>query len=460
MRANHVPTSSPRASSAASAARNAASASSKRPAPAASRPRADRAPAPALLGGQPRRATPRRWPAPSGQLRAVGQVRPLARSGAPAVSQRSIASSPRPTASSHSAHPASSSRSPLLGADRVEAVEEELAHERVVREPRPARLEPEERKAARAASSGSSGGSPSALRSAGSSSGAGAESTSASRSAAGAASRTSSSRNANSDASVRGRSPSRCAPAVRADGQRPALRRRPHLLDLGVGRRPAAAHRQQRRALLRCEREVRRARGEPPRRGELRGVERQGAPGRDGHAQRGAAGREEVGDHAHGGLRARERLRVVEDDRQRVDQERLELHREDARRLLHVDRGDAALQPLAEHVGDTGRRLAQDDDRVLEQTPGVPMGGCAAQPRRRAAARRARLLEGERLTPSGPRLEHEPAVAEATDEALAQRRPWDQLDTVCPALITPSRLPVPRRAAPQPGAAAAARWSA
>ena len=172
------------------------------------------------------------------------------------------------------------------------------------------------------------------------------------------------------------------------DAERPPLGRLQHRVRLGVGHVVAAAEPQQRVALVGAEREVggddhRQA----PARAQLRRAQRQRPSRGDGHAQRRALGRDQRADDGGGLGVVGDVLGIVEDERERVGQQALELADELAQRRVRADATERSGEPVAEHVGGAGDGHPYRVDHMVQQPARVAVGDRAAQSGQRRAGR-------------------------------------------------------------------------
>ena len=211
------------------------------------------------------------------------------------------------------------------------------------------------------------------MRIAGSRSGARLDSSSAVGSSGPSGASSSSSRNAERVAAPPAPGPG--VPPDAADSATPSghpLGGRPERLQLGLAGLAAGGGAHQLGALLDAEREVRRSQlRNPSRRPQLRQPDGQRHARRHRHAQCRACDRQQVAHHRAGLGRVRQLLGVVDHHHQRVHQQALQLGCELARRKCRIDLLRRVLEPLAEHVGGTRRRVCQRLHRIDQEPPRI-----------------------------------------------------------------------------------------
>ena len=125
---------------------------------------------------------------------------------------------------------------------------------------------------------------------------------------------------------------------------------------------------------------------------------------------------------AHDGRRRRagEVLGVVEDERERVEQQALALGRELARRPSAPTGSVAAASRLRQRVGDAGRRDADAVDDPRQQAARVGVRVAAAHPRAAPPRRSTRRLERHRLAGPGGGLEQHGAAVQRARQPLCE----------------------------------------
>ena len=164
------------------------------------------------------------------------------------------------------------------------------------------------------------------------------------------------------------------------DAERPALGRLEHRVDLGGRRLDAAAGAQQLGALARVEDEVGRAdHRQPSGRLEARRVDGQRRPRGDGDADRPVGGQHLGQQRAGGGGGARV-LGVVDDERQRLDEQLGQRARDLLGQRVRVDALAGHDEALAEHVDRAGHRAAKRGEDARHQRA-VIVALAAAHPR-------------------------------------------------------------------------------
>ena len=157
-------------------------------------------------------------------------------------------------------------------------------------------------------------------------------------------------------------------------------------------------------AFLDAERELGRPHlGQPPVGAQPLDAQRQFAARRHRHAQARHLSREQSGDEIQRGGRASEPLGVVDDDRERVDQQPPQLGQQRPQDHGHVHLLGAGRQPIGERIGDTRHGEAKRVDDVTQQAARIAVGLGAPHPGRGPLTHPQRLLERHRLAEAGGR---------------------------------------------------------